>query len=81
MFFGVGILLLLILVPGFMSPAMTITTLFACKIDLFLLILFLSELLVFFSGKLIFHCRDLGFSNISGTLGPELGELKHLQFL
>lgn len=81
MFFGVGILLLLILVPGFMSPAMTITTLFACKIDLLLLILFLSELLVFFSGKLIFHCRDLGFSNISGTLGPELGELKHLQFL
>ncbi|KAL9691967.1 hypothetical protein QQ045_012395 [Rhodiola kirilowii] len=24
---------------------------------------------------------DLGSSNISGTLGPELGELKHLQYL
>lgn len=25
--------------------------------------------------------RDLGNSNISGTLGSELGELKHLQYL
>jgi len=25
--------------------------------------------------------RDLGNSNISGTLGPELGEVRHLKYL
>jgi hypothetical protein len=29
----------------------------------------------------LLNFRDLGNSNISGTLGPELGQLKHLKYL
>ncbi|KAK1276551.1 hypothetical protein QJS04_geneDACA000851 [Acorus gramineus] len=32
-------------------------------------------------GFLLLSCRDLGNSNITGQLGPELGQLQHLQYL
>lgn len=31
--------------------------------------------------NILFTCRDLGNSNITGTLGPELGRLTSLQYL
>lgn len=58
------------------------TMLFVCKFSRFCIALLFSTVCVFINNLyFFFNFRDLGNSNISGSLGSELGELKHLQYL
>ncbi|KAK6127159.1 hypothetical protein DH2020_039088 [Rehmannia glutinosa] len=60
--------------PGFTSPATKITAFYLVFMDLFLSV-GLSNLSFYDLD------RDLGNSNLSGHLVPELGKLEHLQYL
>ncbi|KAH8519748.1 hypothetical protein H0E87_001255 [Populus deltoides] len=60
-----------------LSLSLLLVSFYICRYVaiLFMIMLFYFQLFFFF------NFRDLGNSNISGTLGPELGELRHLKYL